>query len=163
MRFWLRLSSVLAAVCIVASVDARAAEKTLSGGLQVSYAEDTDLGIGVRGIYNLENVMSGMEAIGSFDYFFPSTEEGFDVDVSYWELNLNVVYNINLENSSIKPYTGAGLNYAHASVEGSSESDVGLNILGGAVFGTGSIKPFIEAKIEAGGGEQFIVSGGVRF
>jgi hypothetical protein len=161
MRFWLRLSSVLAAICIVASVDARAAEKTLSGGLQISYGEDSDIGVGVRGIYDLENVMSGMEAIGSFDYFFWS-EEGVD-DLSYWEINLNAIYKIKLEDSSIQPYTGAGLNYAHASAGGVSDSDVGLNILGGAVFGSGSIKPFLEVKIEAGGGEQFVVSGGVRF
>jgi hypothetical protein len=148
-------------MCLVASVDARAAEKTLSGGLQVSYGEDSDLGIGVRGIYDLETLMYGMEAIGSFDYFFWS-EEGVD-DLSYWEINLNAIYKIELEGSSVMPYTGAGLNYAHASVGEASESEVGINLLGGATFGTGSIKPFVEAKIELNGGEQFVVSAGVRF
>jgi hypothetical protein len=68
-------------------------------------------------------------------------------------------------------YVGAGLNYANYDVDceicdafdvDTGGSDIGLNLLGGWNF-SGSKGPFVQAKIVLGGGEQFVVTGGIRF
>jgi hypothetical protein len=41
---------------------------------------------------------------------------------------------------------------------------VGVNLMGGLNFQTRTrIMPFIEAKFELGGGEQFVLTGGIYF
>jgi hypothetical protein len=67
----------------------------------------------------------------------------------------------------VAPYAGTGLNYAHASVSvpelagmSVSNSEVGLNILGGAKFKLGQVTPFGEFRVELGGGEEFVITGG---
>jgi hypothetical protein len=150
-------------------------EKPLMFGAQVNFADEADLGVGVRAILNLDSVQKGVKAVGSFDYYFPSGYGawGTDVDVTYFEVNANATYDIPLEDAPITPYFGAGLNFAHSSVDvntdyygydgESSNTDIGLNILGGIVFDTGSLNFFGEAKFEVGGGEQFVITGGIRF
>lgn len=143
-------------------------------GGQLSVADDADLGLGVRATFGLPTP-TPLEIITTADYFFPDGALG--VDVSYWEINANLVYLFQIPASIIAPYAGGGLNFARASysvdlseidpgfpaVEG-SETDVGVNLLGGARFNLGSsITPFGELRIELGGGEQFVFSGGVLF
>ncbi len=179
-----RLSLVVLAALVLVGVgsNASAADRPLSFGVQGSYgSDDTNFAIGGRLVLDLGSQVENVEVVGTFDYFFPSVADdvdipGIDFDVKYWEANANVIYKYPLSGSSMVPYGGVGLNYAHASASASvdlgdlgdygmseSESDVGLNILGGVLFGTGSTKFFVEAKIEAGGGELFVVSGGIRF
>lgn len=141
-------------------------------GVQGSWGDDADLAVGARVIADLSGTRSGISAIASFDYFFPDDNGLGDllgIDLKYWELNGNLVYGF-AKTSSVQPYVGAGLNFAHASVKETeftgisvSDSNVGLNILGGLNFGSGRTKFFAEAKFEAGGGEQFVVTGGIRF
>lgn len=144
----------------------------VSFGVQGSWGDDADIAVGARVIADLSAKRSGVSAIASFDYFFPGDNGLGDllgIDVKYWELNGNLVYGF-AKNSNVQPYVGAGLNFAHASVTETqitgisvSESDVGLNVLGGLNFGSGKTKFFAEAKFEAGGGDQFVVTGGIRF
>jgi hypothetical protein len=154
--------------------------KAVSFGVNADWSDDADFGVGGRVIVNLDKQLKGLEAVGSFDYFFPSAGDvgdiegdGVDVDVTYFEVNLNAVYKFKLENSSLTPYVGSGLNIAHGNVGASvdlgdfgsvggsvSNTEVGLNILGGVIINK---KFFVEAKFEAGGGEMFVVSGGIRF
>jgi outer membrane protein X len=161
---------------------ASAQEKHLSFGVQANWGSDTDIGIGALARLDLEDVHEGLGVVGSFNYFFPGTEgaddiEGMDVDVKYWELNLNGTYDIQME-GSMTPYVGVGPVLAHASggasaevagveISGStSESKLGLNILGGIKFDVSeSMKAFVEAKYEvlSEGGSQLVISGGVRF
>jgi hypothetical protein len=145
------------------SAPAQAAEASFGG--QVSYGfglsdddGDAQLGIGGRVVLDLSDQKAGVEAIGSFDYFFP--EEVLGVDLSYWEINANLVYNLS-PMGSLRPYVGAGLNLAHASAEGfDGETDAGLNVLGGLKL---SRHVFVEARVELGGGEQAVLSAGYRF
>jgi hypothetical protein len=143
-----------------------AAQAQIGLGGQLNIADDADLGIGVRGTFPLPTTMP-LEIIGSFDYFFPSTGVA-GIDVDYWELNANIVYVFPIPSTTVAPYAGTGLNYAHASVSvpelpgmSVSNSDVGLNILGGAKFKVGQVTPFGEFRVELGGGEEFVITGGV--
>lgn len=142
-------------------------ERTLQFGVQGSYGEDTDFGVGGRIIGNIGRFfgMQGIEAIGSFDYFFPDCGA---VDCSYFEINGNVVYRFPLQQIMFSPYVGGGLNVAHGSVDffglgNASDTKFGVNLLGGAKFHIGAIQPFAEFRFEIEGGEQFVITGGVLF
>lgn len=136
----------------------------LDFGAQGSWGENSDFGVGGRLVVGLP-ISPGLELTGAFDYFFPE-EEGVD----YWELNANLAYKIP-NPSPLSPYLGVGVNVAHLAVERTlgnevfdeSDSEVGLNVLGGARLNIGSIMPFAEARYELGGGEQFVASVGLLF
>lgn len=128
-------------------------------GPQLSLAEDRELGLGGRALVNISDY-EGWEGVGSFDLFFP------DGDVDYWELNGNVLYNFPVEPTrSFFPYLGGGINIARLDAEGADEGDtaVGLNVVGGGKFDAEGVTPFVEARIEIEGGEQFVFTGGLLF
>lgn len=131
-------------------------------GVQASFADDTDFGVGARVELGLAQLSPRLFAIGSFDWFFP---DGFD----YFEVNANLGYSIPLTSPTFVPYVGGGLNIARASVkvfgESHSDTEVGLNVLGGTKFKPVSARftPFLEARVELNGGEQFVISGGILF
>ena len=125
-------------------------------GPEVSLGTDTDLGLCARGEFDFSG--SAMTIISSFYYYFP------DGSVDYWEINWNLNYNFNIPSApTVTPYSGGGLNIGHASAEGYSDTDPGLNLLGGARFDAGSIMPFAEVKFTIEGVEQFVVTGGILF
>jgi opacity protein-like surface antigen len=146
----------------------RQAAKPVSFGIQADFGTDTDFGIGGRVVFGLRSLFPGtpLDAHVSFDYFFPDAPAG--TDVTYWEVNGNVAYRIRTTSRSLAPYVGGGLSIAHASVDvgtaSASDTDVGLNLLGGTTFGARSnVKPFAEARFTIGAGEQLVITGGVRF
>jgi hypothetical protein len=131
---------------------------------EVSVGEDSDLGIGGRINADMSSTFGspGFFITGAFDYFFPGN------NVNYWELNGNLGWLVPGVRGNVRPYIGAGLNYAHVSFDNCTgncgNSDVGVNLMGGINLQTRTrIMPFIEAKIELGGGEQFVLTGGVYF
>jgi hypothetical protein len=128
-------------------------------GPELNLATDTDFGLGARVEFDFNN--SPLTVIGSFDYYFP---DGYD----YWEINGNLIYNFDIASApSVTPYAGGGLNIAHWSIDNEvgsrSETDPGLNLLGGARFDAGSLTPFVEMKFTIEGGDQFVVTGGLLF
>lgn len=142
-------------------------------GAEADFANDFDLGIGGRLIVALADLHPRLSAEGSVVYFFPSESvdevPGVSADVDYWEFNANLRYSIAVDNPNFAPYVGAGLNIGRLTgsvqidgVGNASESDteVGLNALGGVQFGSGRIRPFAEARVQIGGGEQFVLAGG---
>ncbi len=162
-------------VFVVLAPSAVNAQVNLGG--QLSFADDYDIGLGVRATFGLPTA-APLEIITTADYYFPDGVTG--IDISYWEINANLVYLFNIPSSIVAPYAGGGLNYAHASVSADlsqfgvdfpgelpaiegSQSDLGLNLLGGARFNLGSITPFGELRIELNGGEQFVFSAGALF
>ena len=156
-------------------------------GPRFSVSDDADFGIGadVRWAFLADDPRLAVSA--SFDYFFPEDGddevedaleqfEGFfpddfelpfdfsaDTEVEYWEANLNLTWDFTTDRSVI-PYAGVGLNYARleSSAFGfdADESDVGANVLAGIRIRD---RFYVEAKTEAGGGELFVLTAGVRF
>lgn len=160
------LRTSLIAVAVLAFGAANAEAQRFGG--QVSWSDDMDLGVGARVelpvALSSEGILAGTYIIGSFDYFFPDCE-----DCTYFEFNGNFAAPIGT--SSLRPYVGAGLNVARFSVDidvpgfedSASNTEMGLNLLGGIKFGIGSLSSYAEARMELGGGEQFVLTFGVLF
>lgn len=169
MTKWLIIAGAVLATGIAAPAAAQ-----VQMGPQLSWGDDSDLGIGLRaqvdfGSFMKQNqsAVSRMTGVVRLDYFFPGCPSG--VDCSYIELNADVQYPLDF-GTGFEPYVGGGLNFAHASNEvdvpfvgtvSDSHSDVGLNVLGGARFAIGHFTAFGEGRIELGGGEQFVLTFGV--
>jgi len=97
----------------------------------------------------------------AFDFYFVGSEvEG--VDQSIFTIDVNALYEFGVDNEAFTPYAGGGLGLVRSSVEsqgtdipgvgtvgGGSESstDVGLNVVGGAIIQTETLRPFVQAKI----------------
>lgn len=158
---WFVVSALTLAIVGVGAGDA---EAQAAFGVQGSWGSETDFGIGGRVLANIERV--NLEAVGSFDLFFPD-DPGPDVDLDYWEINGNLFYHIHLRNTNtVLPYVGGGVNIARFELDADSQTEVGLNLAGGARFPTASnITPFAEAKyvIADGFNEQFVVAFGFLF
>jgi hypothetical protein len=138
---------------------------------QASYAIDGAEALGIGGGVNF-GIGSLTEKYGikletTFDYFL------VDDPASLWQINGNLLYDLK---SVPNLYLGAGMNYSKTGVDGEacvgtvcvdfdggSGSDIGLNILGGYKLGSGKMAPFVQARFELGGGEQLVVTGGIRF
>jgi opacity protein-like surface antigen len=173
MKFrWLPVMVVVAVAALAATpVVAQEGGGGFRFGVQGNYADDADFGVGARAQFGLDSVQEGLGLVGSFDYYFPGADDdselGVDVDVTYWEINANLVYTLT-KSGSLAPYVGAGLNVAHAGASAESggvevsvdETELGANLLGGVRF---SDRFFAEAKIELSGGEMFVITGGILF
>ena len=164
---WLGGLAIAAGVSLATPGDAAAQLRALAP--QVSYADATDLGLGARAYFSVEALYSGLETQIGFDLFFPDSPEG--VDLGYFEVNANLVKHFDLESTdAVVPYAGGGFNFARSSVERSgtpfvsdaSEVQIGLNLLGGVRIEVVDVSPFVEARFELSGGEQAVVTGGVR-
>jgi hypothetical protein len=135
----------------------------VSFGPQLSWGSDSDLGVGARAVIGLPQVRPGLEAIISGDYFFIDCG---GADCSWIEVNANAAIPVPLS-PTLNTYVGAGLNIARVSVDvgppfGSvSNTEIGINVLGGLKFPAGTVTPFAEARFSIGGGEQFVLTGGV--
>lgn len=154
-----KFSTAVAAIFAVAllALPGTARGQDVQLGPQLSVADDVDLGLGGRAVFNVGDP-GGWEGIGSFDVFFP------DSDIDYWELNGNLVYNFPVEETrTFFPYLGGGLNVAHASAGTADDTELGLNLVGGGKFDAEGMTPFVEARVEIEGGEQFVITGGLLF
>jgi opacity protein-like surface antigen len=96
--------------------------------------------------------------------FYPLMDTG----LSMWQLNLDAVYPF--VRKVVEPYVGAGLAITHVAVDiagfgSASDTDLGLNMKGGVMFGVpGLPRPFAEGVIGVGGvTSDFMIRGGVHF
>ncbi len=111
-----------------------------------------------------------------FDFypFFGPNADGFDISASFFAFNFDLLYPF--PTSGVEPYVGAGLVISRASVNASgldplpggavqlSNTDVGLNLKGGAFFGSaGSVRPFAEGILVVGSYSTLLLKGGVLF
>lgn len=167
----MRRITVLTAV-LVAGLAAPAAGQ-VAFGPQVSWGDAFDFAIGGRAQVPLtqfvtaeaESPLSTLLLIGSFDLFFPD-DGGIDgLDVTYFELNANAAYPLEVE--GLSPYVGGGLNIGRYAVsfggDTSSHTEAGLNVLGGLGFLLGGFNTYAEARYALGGFEQLILTFGVLF
>lgn len=165
-----KLGSLLAALVLSVMLSSTADAQRF--GAQVSWGDESDLGVGVRGEFDFANKLTKTGAfskafiIGQFDYYFIDCPSG--ASCTFFELNPSLAVPFTLQNSQLKPYAGAGLRFSRSSVSAggfdASESDVGLNLLGGLKFGMGGMDAFTEARLGLGGDfEQLALSFGVLF
>jgi opacity protein-like surface antigen len=125
--------------------------------------EGGDFGLGARSEFGT----SSLAVILSFDYYFPDQEIG---DLRFYELNANLAFTLPIE--GFRPYFGGGIGIARVSFEADffldSETDTGINILGGIKFGGGIVTPFVEARYvfydqDEAFTNRFVLTGGILF
>jgi opacity protein-like surface antigen len=95
--------------------------------------------------------------------FYPGVGSG----VTYWIADMDAHYPIQAR--GLNPFIGGGLYMSRASVDAGtlgsiSDTNLGLNLMGGAEFGTHeTIRPYAEGKFRLGSGSSFIIKGGLSF
>jgi len=159
-------SMIIGAAALLTAVPATAFGQ-VSLGPELSFGGDTDLGVGGRVVANVES-LNHWDFVGTFDVWFP--DDGPNNDISAWEANGNLAYNFLIQDTSIFPYAGAGLNIFHVSVDnnespgnGFDDTDLGLNLFGGIKFPASSVTPFVEVRAVLEGADQVAVTGGILF
>ena len=152
-----RLFTIVAGAALLALGAAPARAQT-SFGAEALFGSDTDFGIGGRLQVGL-GTAAPLDFQGSFDLFFP------DGPADYWEVNGNIWYSIPTTGTVTVPYVGGGLNIGvvDPGSDFDSDTDVGLNLGGGARFEFENTTPFVEARFVIGGVEQFVIGGGFLF
>ncbi len=140
-------------------------------GAQGSWGDDSDFGVGARLTIGIPSAAVPIAVIGSFDWFFPSQPAG--TDLTYWEANANVVFMFPIQDPRFRPYGGLGLNVARfelkvdpavpSPLESLEETNLGLNLLVGALLDVGKLKPYGEARFQIEGGKQLVLTAGVAF
>ncbi len=164
----------VAAVAGLAIVTPSTASAQIGFVAQADYGSDTDFGVGggIRFDLGKLTTQNGIRGEATFDYFFPSCSGcGGNGSLKYWEINGNGMLDIK---SVPGLYVGAGARYYNTSYSydagycgilvdcSAGDTGVGLNLIGGWNFG-GKNSPFVQGKFELGNGDQFVVSGGIRF
>lgn len=147
------LSAVVVAGLLLSAPSSSYAQVQFGG--QVNVGTETDFGIGGRIVANMHEVSGGLGFIGSFDIYFP------DGPRDYFEMNGNLIYTIDLKETTNAPYVGGGLNVGHAS-NGGSGTELGLNLLGGIKFPLPGVTLFFELRgtILTDIAEQVVFTGG---
>ena len=90
-----------------------------------------------------------------FNVFNQVGEENRD----FSQLSFNALYEFGMANVAFSPYVGGGIGISNTS----NNTDVGLNLIGGATFGFGNLKPFAQAQITFGDIDLFTIGGGLLF
>lgn len=127
----------------------------------------TDLGVHVGYNAQISRPLIGVNALLStpalpvqinpdFDFYFVQ-------GVTAMQLNANALYPFAIDHPTIMPYAGAGLGLYYVSVGEFSATELGLNLIGGAEFAVGNLKPFAQGRFTVGAGNAFSLTGGVRF
>lgn len=142
---------ILSVLVICCSVLLVKGQSRVGGGF--AYGTDiNEFALNVNGEFFLkDNLAIGPE----LNYFF--TEPG-----SFWTLNADAHFYL-LASGAASLYALAGLNFATASFSGNSNSELGLNLGGGANFDiNSSITPFGQLKFVLNDFDQAVFSFGIR-
>lgn len=103
----------------------------------------------------------------SFDYYLTDVE-----GTSYFAVDLNALYEFGVDNQQFTPYAGGGIGITRSSFEFQSEfvsgsgsdTEIGLNLVGGARFPMGSVEPFAQLNATLGGNATRLgIAGGLLF
>jgi hypothetical protein len=134
------------------SVAAEAQAGPMQFGPRIGYNFDAEeFSIGA---HLIKPLTSAIAIYPSFDYYMVDAGTLFGI-------NADLRYQMPADNLQWL-YLGAGLGITRFSYEGFSNTDTGLNLIGGfQPAGRGRIKPFAEARLGIGDGSSFAVFGGI--
>ncbi len=131
-------------------------------GFQGNWGDRYDFGIGGRVTVDLTPKLVPVMIAGSYDYFWPG--ETLSRDYEYWEINVNAlfvrrVFGVGTQGYA-SGYLGVGLNVANPSVTikdtgaETSDTELGLNLLGGTKYSIGRVSPYFDFGFVFGGSKQ---------
>jgi len=158
-----KLALALVATAVLLALPSQV-EAQLQVGPYAAFHDDADFGVGGFVAFPVPSLHEDVAIVADFGIFFP---DRFD----YWELNGNVQWSFPSDGGHFTPWVFAGINIANASIdtgidiidEIASDTEIGLNLGGGATFGTGPVRPFGGVKLELREGSPFALFGGVSF
>lgn len=81
---------------------------------------------------------------GGFLQFAPGFDASFSDGFDRWQIDANVLYRFELENSNVRPYFGAGPVLADRPAE---DLGIGANVVVGAGVSLGPIQPFFMSRL----------------
>lgn len=172
----LSLSALVALLFLALAPQAKAQAEIELGprvGLEANDIESLVLGGDLR----VSTVALPFQISGAFDYYFPDDNDFAGEDPNVFRFTVNGLYELGVTNQVFTPYIGAGVSILRISRDvpddsniDDSDSDVGLNIIGGAKFevanyGFGAVRPFVQAEFVPLGGDiqPFQITGGILF
>ena len=159
-----RSTLFILALFLVATTHEARAQATIEIGPRVGYEID-----------NLNELIIGADArIGTAALpvvINPAVDYYFVDGASMIQFTGNALYEFGIDNELFTPYAGAGVAVTRYSVDvdesvieiDNSTTDVGLNVVGGARFGFGNLRPFVQAQLTFGDIEPVSIVGGVLF
>lgn len=159
---------LLAAVLLAAAVPTTSQAQFKIGPratIDIGDIEEFALGGDVR--YELSEATElPIQLSGAFDFYFAGdTQVGTDeLSRTIFTIDLNGHYMFPVE-GNFTPYAGAGIGITSIEVGDVSDSDTGINLVGGAEFEVGkSFTPFAQAQVTLGGdADRFGLTGGLLF
>jgi hypothetical protein len=106
----------------------------------------------------------GLSLRPSAEYYFVDSPS--QVDFQFFQINADAIAELSPPGVPIGIFAGAGLGIGFSSVEiagvSDSSTDFGLNILGGAEFGGGFLRPFLQGRVTLMDGTRLAILGGVK-
>jgi len=132
-------------------------------------AQSIDLGprFGVD-VDTVNEAYVGLEARITAPVLPVTLNPGFDVyfvegGKSFLTFDANVLLPLGIDNQLFTPYTGAGL-VVTREANGATDTSAGVQVLAGAAFGFGNLRPFVQAKASFGASPDLAsLSGGLLF
>ena len=142
------------------------AVSVMLGASSVAHAQErSHLGPQLGYNFDAEAVVIGAQfsaPIGTHLEFYPSFNY-FLVDVgTLWALNADLKFRVPAEGIDWL-YFGGGVNLTGFSFSGSSNTEAGLNLLGGIESRRGNVHPFGEFRLTVGDGSSAQLVGGINF
>jgi hypothetical protein len=166
MKRFVTLTALVVAFAVAVPLTAQAQMESDSGfeigprvTIDVGDIEEVALGADVR--YDLSaNVNAPVQLNGAFDFYFAGDQGGADVTI--YTIDLNGHYMLPTE-ATFSPYVGGGLGITSSEVGNVSNTDTGINLVGGIEFDTGSLQPFVQGQITLGDFDRIGITGGLLF
>ncbi len=159
-------AAVICLALLAAGAATARAQSRPQVGPELSFgSSDIGVGLGVTASLPVTSLIPGARDVTfnpAFDYFFPNTGLG-GTSPTYWELSANAAYHFTIQGAKLGPYAGGGLVVAHLGWSGFSNTEIGLNLLGGTTFPAGKVTPFAQLRLELRSGSAFFLTGGVLF
>lgn len=99
----------------------------------------------------------------SLDLYFSGDDE-----VTIFTVDLDAVYEFGVDNQVFTPYAGGGLGITDVSIDTGprdvDDTEIGINLTGGARFLTEPVQPFVELDTTIGADfDRLAVTGGILF
>jgi opacity protein-like surface antigen len=166
MKRFVALTVVAVVLAVASPLTAQAQMESNSGfeigprvTIDVGDIEEVALGADVR--YDLsERVDAPIQLNGAFDYYFAG--DVGNADATIYTIDLNGHYMLPTE-ATFSPYVGGGLGITSSEVGNVSNTDTGINLVGGVEFDTGSFQPFVQGQITLGDLDRIGITGGLLF
>jgi len=168
MKKLLTIATLAFLLISVSTVEAQDLDIELAPRIGYDLGDLDEFFIGAEGRFYIEDFPVVLSP--GFDYYFASSGfEGTSLDI--FGIDLNAIYEFELEDNTITPYAGAGIGIIRVSSSGNfegfsvstSSTETGINLLGGAIFNIDApVRPFAQAKTNLGSNfTLFSLMGGV--